>query len=54
MAYETTGFRVATTVYFPANVPTEELVSDVNLRVNKALAENGIEVRYPYINVVEK
>ena len=54
MAYETTGFRVATTVYFPANVPTEELVSDVNLRVNKALAENGIEVPYPYINVVEK
>ncbi len=54
MAYEVTGFRVATTVYFPANVATEELISDINLRVNKALAENGIEVPYPYLNVVDK
>ena len=54
MAYEVTGFRVATTVYFPSNVPSEELISDINLRVNKALAENGIEVPYPHINVVEK
>ena len=54
MAYETTGFRIATTVYFPANVATEVLISDINLRVNKALAENGIEVPYPYINVVKK
>lgn len=54
MAYEVTGFRVSTTVYFPANVPTEVLISDINLRVTKALAENGIEIPYPYINVVDK
>lgn len=52
MAYETTGFRISTTVYFPSNVATEVMISDVNLRVHKALAENGIEVPYPYINVV--
>lgn len=54
MAYEITGFRVSTTVYFPSNIPTEVLVSDINLRVNKALKENGIEVPYPYINVVDR
>lgn len=54
MAYEVTGFRVSTTVYYPANTPTEVLISDINLRVTRALAENGIEVPYPYINVVDK
>ena len=54
MAYEVTGFRVSTTVYFPSDIATEVLISDINLRVHKALAENGIEVPYPYINVVDK
>ena len=54
MAYEITGFRVATTVYYPPDVATEVMTSDINLRVHKALSQNGIEVPYPYINVVDR
>lgn len=54
MGYEPSSIRISTTVYCPANVPTEVLISDINLRVTKALRENGIEIPYPYVNVVEK
>lgn len=53
MAYEQSSLRLSTTVYFESTTPSEVLISDVNCRVNLALHENGIEIPYPYVNVVQ-
>jgi len=42
------------TVYYLATTPTEYVIDDVNVRVRKALIDNGIEIPYAYVNVVEK
>ena len=54
MAYEECSLRLDTTVYYEPSSSTEVVVSDINLRVNRALKENGIEIPYPYLNVVQK
>lgn len=54
MAYEDSSLRLTTTVYYEASSPSEVVISDINLRVDQALKENGVEVPYPYINVVQK
>ena len=54
MAYEESSLRMTTTVYFESTVKSEVLISDINLRVNQALGDNGIEIPYKYINVIEK
>lgn len=54
MAFEESSLRMTTTVYFESTVRSEVLISDINCRVNHALAENGIEIPYPYINVIQK
>ncbi len=54
MAYEQSSLLLATTVYFEPTVPSEVLISDINLRVSKAFRKHGIEVPYPYINVISK
>ena len=54
MGWEPSSFRISTTVYFPSDVPTEVLISDINLRVTRVLRANGIEIPYPYINVVDR
>ena len=54
MAYENSSLKLVTTVYYKANVTSEALISDINLRVYHALNENGIEIPFPYINVVQK
>lgn len=54
MAYEESALRMRTTVYFESNTPSEKLISDINVRVNQALNENGIEIPYTYINVIRK
>ena len=54
MAYEESSLHLATTVWFEQEVPTEVVKSDINLRVNKAFAENGIEIPYQYVNVIQK
>lgn len=54
MAYEESALRLRTTVYFESTTPSEVLISDINLRVNHALKENGIEIPYTYINVIQK
>ena len=41
-------------VVHEASSPSEVVISDINLRVDQALKENGVEVPYPYINVVQK
>lgn len=54
MAYEDSSLRLSTTVYYKAETPSETCISDVNLRVDKALKENGIEIPFNYVNVVQK
>ena len=54
MAFEESSLTLLTTAYYHSNIPSEVLISDVNLRVNRALAENGIEIPFPYINIVHK
>ena len=43
---------MSVTVYFDYNWRTEQVKDDVNTSVFRALAENGIEVPYNYMNVV--
>lgn len=54
MAYEESSLRLETTVYYEPSSPTEAVKTDVNLRVNRALKENGIEIPFNYINVIQK
>lgn len=53
MEYEASALRMSTTVYYK-NTPTEIVRSDINTRVNKALRENGIEIPYQYINIIQQ
>lgn len=52
MAFEDSSLRLETRVFFMPDVPSEVVISNVNLSVNKALKAAGIEIPYPYINVV--
>ena len=54
MAYESSSLRLDTTVYYEPSSPTEIVISDVNLRIGRALKEHGIEIPYAYLNVVQK
>ena len=52
IAYKTSGIEMATTVYYEPSSPTEVVKDDVNCRVKCALDAAGIEIPYPYINVL--
>ena len=52
MAYTDSSLKMSTTVWFGPETASEVLISDINLRVNKALAENNIEIPYAYVNVI--
>ena len=54
MGYELSSLRMTTTVYYESDIASEKLISDINCRVNQALRENGVEIPYPYINIVQK
>ena len=54
MEFGSSSLILKTTVYFPPDVPTEVMTSDVNLRVDLALNENGLEIPYNYVNVVNR
>jgi len=54
MAFEDSSYRLSTTVYYPSVVPTEKITSEINFKVNKAFEENGIEIPFKYINVIQK
>ena len=51
-AFDSSSLRLTTTVYYDENTRSECLISDINLRVNKAFAENGIEIPFNYVNVI--
>ena len=52
MRFEESSLLLRTTVYYSAAVSSEVIITDINLRVQNALKENGIEIPYPYINMV--
>ena len=54
MACEDSSLRLDTTVYYEPSSPSEVVISDINLRVRHALEQNGIEIPYTYINVIQK
>ena len=54
MDFENSSLLLKTTVYYPSDVPTEVMTSDVNLRVDLALNEAGIEIPYSFVNVVKR
>jgi small conductance mechanosensitive channel len=54
IAYADSSLQLATTVYYNPTVASEVVMSDINLRVNNALKEAGIEIPFNYMNVVLK
>ena len=45
---------MAVTVYYEKSFTTEVVKNDINTRVREALIENGIEIPYNYVTVVDK
>ena len=54
MAYEESALRLRTTVYYNPETPSEKLINDINLRVDRAFREHHIEIPFKYVNVIEK
>ena len=52
IAYQPSGMEMATTVYYKPTSPTEVVKDDINTRVKQALTVAGIEIPYPYMNVL--
>ena len=52
IAYQPSGLEMATTVYYRPESPTEIVKDDINTRVKQALVAAGIEIPYPYMNVL--
>ena len=52
IAYQPSGLEMATTVYYKPTSPTEVVKVDINTRVKQALVAAGIEIPYPYMNVL--
>lgn len=54
MSFDDGRLRIMTTVYYPQSVSTEIMITDINLRVNEGFRKYGIEMPYPYINVLQR
>ena len=52
IAYKPNGLEMAATVYYEPTSPTEAVKDDINTRVKQALDAAGIEIPYPYMNVL--
>ena len=53
MAFEDSSLTLRTVVYYDCATPTEAVITDINLRVDHALWENGIEIPYPHVNILQ-
>ena len=54
MEFGDSALVIATTAYYDPAVGLGDLKNDINLRVNRAFKEEGIEIPYSYLNVVMK
>ena len=54
MAFQESSLMLTTTVYYESSSPSEKVITDINLRVKRALNESGIEIPYNYLNVINK
>lgn len=53
MRFDASSLILQTLVYYMPGSPTEAMISDVNVRVDKALWENHIEIPYPHVTVMK-
>ena len=54
LAFEESALILAVTAYYPRTVSSSQVIDDVNMRVRTALRENGIEIPYNYLTVVQQ
>ncbi len=54
IAYADSSLVLATTIYYQPTIATEMVLSDINLRIDQAFREEGIEIPFNYLNVVMK
>lgn len=48
------ALMITVTAYYENTSPTEQVIDDVNTRVRAALNENGIEIPYNHVTIVDK
>ena len=53
-AFESSSLIMQTTVYYESTVSSEVLIDEINTKVRAALNENGIEIPYDYVTVINK
>ncbi len=54
LKFENSALRLETTIWIARGTSTPAAVSDVNIRVLEAFRKNGIEIPYPYFNILER
>lgn len=54
MSFDESALTVAVTVYYGGSTASEILIDDINMRVRNIFNENGVEIPYKYINVIQK
>ena len=52
VAFADSALIMQITVFYNKGVPAEYVMDDVNCRVRRSLIENGVEIPYNYVNVV--
>ena len=51
--FASSALVLTTTVYYENIYTSEVIMDEINTRVREALMQNGIEIPYPYVNVVD-
>lgn len=54
LEYQNSSLALAITVYYPNNVATEVVRTDINLRIDEEFRKHNIEIPFDYVNVVMK
>jgi small-conductance mechanosensitive channel len=52
--FDSSALILQTTVIYESRVPSERLIDAVNCSVREALINNGIEIPYDYVNVINE